>query len=306
MNEELKPGQIGDSAVPHAPPQETADDNLPRLRTMKNDAARYLKDRNLSFLDLVAKEHEYAEEHPQKFEYRERVTEKVWFRGVLGLVSLVLLATIAYGVYVFLLTRDTLPSTEATPARAFIPVEEREIITIRDKDRAGLLSKLEAAEKDRLPSRSIKHVVVRIESFGGSARFATAADLLETLDFKVPEGFAANLNDKFDILIYYRSDGADMSFLFEPKDYERAFAHMLAWEHTAILDMRILYFDTDVSQPLTLFTDKIVRNIDVRSIALQENSTFSYAIFARRLLVIATSDEFMEVLLGRLLASPPR
>lgn len=310
LEEMRKPGQIGRQTPPapqHAStPQSASDDDLPKLRTMKHDAARYLKDRNLSFLDLVAKEHENTEGRSQNFEYHERVTEKAWFRGVLGLVSIVLLAAIGYGIYVFLLTRNTLPPTEATPARAFIPVEEREIITIREGDRAGLLSKLEAVRRDRLPSRSIKHIVVRIESFGGSARFATATDFLKTLDFKVPNGLTDNLNDKFDVLIYYRPGGADIGLLFEPKDHERVLAHMLAWENTIILDFKNIYFDNDVSQPFSLFTDKVIRNIDVRTIALQENIAFFYAIFAQRLLVVATSEQFMEVLLGRLLAAPPR
>jgi hypothetical protein len=313
---EFLPGQIKSrapeqrnspsSSPSHALKKDASDDNLPKLRTMKHDAARYLKDRNLSFLDLVAKEHEYAEEHPKKFEYHERITEKAWFRGVLGLVSVVFLAIIGYAVYVFLLTRNTLPTTEAPPARAFISVEEREIITIRDHDRAGLLSKLEASRRNRLPSRSIKHIVVRIESFGGASRFATAKDFFDILDFKLPNGLSANLQDRFDILMYYRSDGADIGLLFEPKSHESALAHMLAWENTIILDFRDIYFDHNVSQPFQLFTDTIIRNIDTRSIALEENNTFSYAIFAQRFLIITTSENFMEVLLGRLLTAPPR
>ncbi len=305
-HEPVKPGQIPNQSVPPPKQHLEKESELPKIRTMKHDAARYLKDRNISFLDLVSKEHEYAEEHPEKFEYRERVTEKVWFRGVLGLVGIVLLAVVGYGVYVALLTRDTLPPTEATPARAFIPVEEREIITIREGDRAGLLAKLEAARRSRLPSRSIKHVVVRIDSFGGETRFATVKDFMETLEFKTPSGFIENINDKFDILIYYRPDGANIGFVLEPKDRERAFAHMLEWENSIILDFRNFYFDADVTQPLHLFTDTVVRNIDTRSVALQENAAFSYGIFAQRFLVIATSEEFMDILLGRLIAAPPR
>ncbi|GEM_PF-3938095 len=292
--------------LPSREPRKDKDSDLPKIHTMKQDAAHYLKDRNISFLDLVAKEHEYAKERAQDFTYRERVTEKAWFRGVLAIVSLVFIAIIAYAAYVLLLTRNTLPSTESAPARAFIAVEERGVITIRDADRAGLLTKLEAARRDRLPSRSIKHLVVQIESFGGAARFATARDFFGILDFKLPNGFAENLKNKFDIVIYYRPDGAEIGLLLEPENQERAFAQMLAWEDTIILDFQNLYFDHDVTQPFHLFSDKIVRNVDTRSIGLQENRTFSYAFFANRLLVISTSNEFMDVLIGRLLAAPPR
>jgi hypothetical protein len=309
QNKPEKPGQLPQNPEIKIPAQNkpaAREDNLPKLRTMKHDAAQYLKDRNLSFLDLVAQEHKQQNENRQKFEYTERVTEKTWFRSVLVLVSLVFLVIIGYAAYVFLLTTNTLPNTEAAPARAFIPVEERGVVTIREHDRAGLLAKLEAARRDRLPSRSIKHVVVQIEVFGGASRFATAKDFFETLEFKLPNGLAENIEDKFDILMYYRPDGADLGLLFKPKDHERALAHMLAWEDSVILDFRTLYFDTQVSQPFHLFSDKIVRNIDTRRIDLINDAEFSYALFAQNMLVIATSDEFMEVLLGRLLAAPPR
>ena len=300
---------LGQLPPQRAPKQKTNTDTekeLPRLHTMKDDAARYLKDRNISFLDLVAKEHEYAQEHPEKFEYHERVMEQVWFRGVVGFVSVVLVAVLGYAAYVFLLTRNTLPDTESAPARSFIQVEEREIITVRDSDRAGLLSKLEAARRDRLPSRSIKHVVARVESFGGESRFASAADFFKILDFKPPSSITQNIHDKFDILIYYRSDGADVGFVFDAKDYERVLSGMLAWENTILLDFRNLYFDNAVTQPLHLFSDKITRNIDVRSIELAEGQTFSYGFFTQRFLVISTSENFMDVIIGRLLAAPPR
>ena len=107
MNEQQKPGEIPDKSVrPSSEPQLENENKLPKLHTMKQDAARYLKDRNISFLDLVSKEHESAQERAATFEYRERVTEKAWFRGVLGLVFLALLAALGYGAYVFLLTTE--------------------------------------------------------------------------------------------------------------------------------------------------------------------------------------------------------
>lgn len=281
-------------------------ENLPRLRTMKYDAARYLKDRDVSFLDLVTKEQERARERTAEFEFQERIGEKAWFRGVLALTILVFLGVMGYGVYVYIATRNTLPDANTTLTEAFISVEEREILSVREGDRAGLLQKLEASRRDRLPSRSIKHVIIRLEPFAKSIRPATAKDFFETLDFKPPAGLTENVSDKFDMFIYYRTDGADAALILESKDYERLLAHMLSWESTILLDFKYLYFDSEVSQPSQLFSDVLVRNVDTRTVSLGNDLTFSYAFFARKLLVISTSKEFLEILIGRLLASPPR
>ena len=291
------------------PPQEkepSSKTELPRLRTMKYDAQRYLKDKNISFLDLVSQEKEYAREHPQQFQVKERASEQIWFRSIVGLIAVVFLGIIGYGTYVFLATRNSLPSAEGIPARSFIHTEEREVITVREGDRTGLLTKLEAARRDRLPSRSIKHVVVRADSLSGSSHFASAKNFFQTLDFKTPSGLEENLNDKFDFLLYFKERGADGGFIFEPKDTNRALAQMLSWESTILLDFRHLYFDNDVTQPGQLFQDKIIKNVDVRSISLPEGLNFVYGIFAGRFLIISTSEEAMEVILGRLFVAPPR
>lgn len=277
---------------------------LPRLRTMKYDAAKYLKDKEVSFLDLVAKEKE--KNRAEEFDFRERGPEQVWIRVVIGLVILVFLSVGGYAAYIYLATRDNLPAEEARPARSFIPTDEREIITVRAGDRAGLFSKLEAARRDRLPSGSIKHVVVRIEKFGGESHFATTEELMSLFDYKPPADLPSNLSEVFNILIYYRPNGASLGFIFESKNYERALAQMLAWEDSIASDMRTLYFDSPPGATSQSFVDKIVKNIDVRRLDLADGQSLSYGFYTRRYLLISTADDLLEVMINRFLVSPPR
>ncbi|PJE64189.1 MAG: hypothetical protein COU90_03770 [Candidatus Ryanbacteria bacterium CG10_big_fil_rev_8_21_14_0_10_43_42] len=295
------------------PPQEdskeeketsTPEELLPHIRTMKYDVQHYVKEKNLSFSDLVAKQQQKQSSEP--FVREDPISEKGWFRGVLGLILLIVLGIGGYGGFVLFTTRNTLPAEEAPPAKAFIVVEDREVITVRDGDRAGLLQKIEASRRDRLPSRSIKHVVIRLESFGGGSRFATIEDFFSILKFQVPSGFMNNLEDKFDLLVYYRPDGANTALILDAKDDERALSHMLSWESSIMFDFRNLYFDDAVTQPSQLFEDTVIRNIDVRTLALGGGLTFSYGIFAEDLLLLSTSEEFLEILINRLFVSPPR
>ena len=203
-------------------------------------------------------------------------------------------------------TAAALPPEDPRPSQALLAVEEREIITIRQGDRTGLLGRLEAARRDRLPSGSIKHIVIRFENFEGASHFATTKEFFSTLAYNPPAGFMENLSDTFNVLIYYRPDGANLALIFEPKNYERSLAHMLAWEDTITFDFKNLYFDNTVSPIALPFTDLVIKNIDVRLLSLPENLDLSYSFFAQKLLLISTSKEFMEIMIDRLLVSPPR
>ena len=133
--------------------QSPEDELLPHIRTMKYDVQHYVKEKNLSFSDLVAKQQQKQSSEP--FKREERVSEKAWFRGVLGFVALIILGVGGYAGFIFFQNRGVLPSEEAPPARAFVVVEEREIITVRDGDRAGLFKKIEAARRDRGVGRDL-------------------------------------------------------------------------------------------------------------------------------------------------------
>lgn len=284
--------------------KEEQSETLPRLRTMKYDADRYLKDKNVSFLDLVADEQKRKDR--KEFVYNEWVSEKAWFRAVMGLLILVFGALAVYAGYVFFATRGgSLPPAGNEPPRAFISAENREIITVRAGDRAGLLAKLEAAQRDALPQGSIKYVVIQFERFGGSPHFATAEEFFTTLDFKPPPGFVFSLTNAINVLIYYRADGASLALVLEPRDYEGATGAMRAWEQTMILDFKTLYFGTQVSPTSRLFEDGVVQNVDMRVLTLPDAPALSYAIFARRLLVISLAPDVMNVIINRLLVSPP-
>lgn len=283
--------------------KEEQSETLPRLRTMKYDADRYLKDKNVSFLDLVADEQKRKDR--KDFSYNEKVSEKAWFRGVMALLILVFGTLAVYAGYIFFATRNILPAAGEEPLRAFVPVEEREIVTVRTGDRAGLLAKLEAAQRDTLPQGSIKYVVVRFERFGGVSHFATAEEFFTTLDFKPPPGFVFSLTDAINVLIYYHPDGASLALILEPRDYEGSVGAMRAWEQTMILDIKNLYFGTQVSPTSRLFEDDVTRNVDLRVLSLPNTPALSYAFFARRLLIISLAPDVMNVIINRLLVSPP-
>ncbi len=276
---------------------------LPQLRTMKYDAEHYLKNKHVSFLDLVADEQKRKTAQP--FEFKEKISEAAWFRAVLGLILLVFLGVGGYAVFIYLSTRPVLPGSEAPQARSFVPVEAREIITVREGDRAGLLNKLAATYRDRLPAGSIRHVVLRFERPGKEAWFVTLEEFFATLDFKPPPGLTFSFANTFDFLIYYTTNGAHAGLVLEPNNYERALGHMRAWEPTMILDLKMFYIDRAVSPTSRLFEDLVIKNIDVRTLPLDDAPALSYAFFARRLMLLTTSNEFMEVLINRLLVSPP-
>lgn len=279
--------------------------SVPRLRTMKYDAEKFLKEKNISFLEMIAKE---KEKRGEEFAYRTRTSETVWLRGVVTFFVLVLLAAGGYGAYVYFAKEPAPLPQEAEEARSYIKTEERLVVTIREGDRAGLFTKLEAERRDRLPSGSIKHVVVRIEDpLRNVSRFATTEDFFSTLEFKPPSGLTTALGEVFNFLIYYRPDGADIGMLLElkPGQQERTLAHMLSWESTVVLDWRHLYFDEDIAPTSQRFQDTVIKNVDARILTFSETADLAYAFFAKKYLIITTAEDFLGLIINRLLISPP-
>lgn len=279
--------------------------SVPRLRTMKYDAEKFLKEKNVSFLEMIAKE---KERKGEEFAYRIRTSETVWLRGVVTFFVLVLLVAGGYGAYVYFIKEPAEPPQEAREVRSYIKTEERLIIAIREGDRAGLLTKLQAARRDRLPSGSIKHVVVRIEDpLRNVSRFATTEDFFSTLEFKPPSGLTATIGETFNLLIYYRPDGADIGIITELKtgQQDRALAHMLSWESTMVLDWRHLYFDEAIASTSQRFQDTVTQNVDTRIITFSETADLAYAFFAKKYLLITTSEDFLGLIINRLLIAPP-
>ena len=303
MPNEPENSQKDPSSTPPPTPDQNNED-LPKLRTMKYDAAKFLKDRNLSFLDLVTKEQTRREE-TEPFQYQQRSSETVWLKLVSILVILVFIGLLGYASYIFLVKRSSPQvNQEAEPPAAYVATEGRDIITIRDNDRAGLFEKFRAVRQDRLPSRSIKQIVFKLENFDGNTRYASVGDFLTLIDFKPPSGFTDNYKPEFNILMYYKPLGAAIALILQPRDPDRAFAQMLAWEPTMILDFRNLYLDEQVSGASERFQDAIIQNVDTRQLPITDTTTLAYAIFAKRYLVIATSKDFLEVLINRLTTSP--
>lgn len=282
----------------------TQEQGIPNLRTMKYDAAKYLKDKEMTFIDMVAKEKE--KDRSEEFLVQESGSEKIITRALMSLVVLVVLAVGGYAAYVFLAERNTLPGGEAPVARSFFPTDEREIIDVRAGDRAGFLSKLESTRRDRLPSGSIKHVIVRIEQFDSTSHLATPDELFSLLDYKPPSDLARNLNDTFNLLIYYRPSNSSFGLILEPKNYEEAVGHMRDWEENLALNFKTLYFDHQIAPTSQPFVDAIVRNIDVRKLGLSDNQSLSYAFYTRRYMLISTADDLMDIMIERFLISPPR
>jgi hypothetical protein len=275
----------------------------PKLRTMKYDAANYLKDKNVSFLDLVDKEETRKES--DNFSYKPRRPEHLWLTIVIGLIVVVFLGILGYMAFQVFLKAPPPVGIDTDPPPAYVATDGRDIFTIRENDRAGLYDKLRASRNDRLPSRSIKQFVVKLENFEGATRYAKLSEFLPLLGAQPPSDFSANNKDKFNVLLYYPPTGTDIALIVEPKDVEQARTQMIAWERTMILDLNKLYLDAEVPATVNPFQDAIIKNIDARVLTITPTATLSYAIFAQKYLVISTTKEFLEVLISRLMIAPP-
>ena len=303
--ENIHPEQPPETKTPPPTTKPSAtEQGLPGLRTMKYDASRYLKDKNISLIDLVAQEKKEASESNKDIVFFGDEREQSHLRWFSVLVTMILLALAGYAGFVWFLKSPTVMPT-ARPSQNLVVVEATETVTSRDSDRAGLLSKLRASEEDTLPAGSVKRILLQMESFAGATRYASVQDFFSTLDMRPPQELADNLQGPFNLVVLYTSDHANTGIIAQPKNAELALAGMRAWEKDMILGLRSLYFKEQIVSTVAPFEDAIIRNVDVRTASVSPTATPSYALFAGRYLLITTSREFMELLINRLLTSPP-
>jgi len=293
----------------HAPPSPTpppeTEGGLPRLRTMKYDASQYLKEKNISLIDLVTQEKKRsgsAHEDMALFEYEPRRT---WLRVLAWIVGIALVALAGYAGFILFFKQPGAVSPSLRPPQAIVAVEGNEVVTASEGDRAGLLERLRASHQDRLLSGSIKHVIVQFGGVTGTARYATLREFFATLDMRPPVELTDNLGAAFNLLMFYPPGRGDIALVLKPKNMELALAGMRAWEPNMILDFRNLYFDDAVTQTANPFYDAIIQNVDVRVLPVSSTATLSYALFAGKYIIITTSQSFMELLINRLMTAPP-
>lgn len=284
---------------------------IPKLRTFKTDAEQYVKEKNLSELDIkrsayVAKTEAAA----------INVISNIPYKAVAyGAVVILVLGAGVYLGYKFLYSgffgagqAPAMQEESKAPVK-FLSAEEEKILTFSEANPGELIAKIkmELARNPRfgtveyLPIKAVK-----------ANRFVGAKDFITYFSWQAPKEFLESLTGEFNLMVFYGSASNDVVVIMKTANFTQALAALLSWEKTMWLDWKPFLVEADIKNIQQFyFADDIIKNNDAR--VLKNNPPagggrviLGYSFFNRQFIIFSTSRDAISAVLDRLIALPPR
>ena len=290
-----------DTAVPPVPPEPVHDpthkghveSDLPHLRTYADDLSEEMKRKGSTLTSIVSAERERAARElalDQVDQSDETVVSK-WKNPVLlvGTAVLSLAALVAIGVTIYVTQFTGEAVVPQTPSIIFPNKVVADVVPSH-------LTLSDALASERLNSSLSLGEIERIDITLEVGTTSTQ-DLLAK--FNPPPEI---LREAKSVMFGIHSFDRNQPFIIiEVGQYDRAYGAMLKWEEDMGRSLGNFYKPLDGKvPPTTIFTDKVIQNIDVR--VSQPEWPILYAFPRKDVLVITTNQYTLQEILTRLTA----
>jgi len=289
------------------------EETTPLIHTFQSDANKYIKEKNISLMDIALKE---------KIKYKSGEIKKnkaIYF--VLPAVLLVLILTATVGYNKFLRNR-TAQEKKETYAKPFIFSDETKVFEI---DKGENLAK---SIKDALSKKYKKNGFIYAVFMKNKKQIETE-EFFNFLKISVNSELIKSLEKKFNINIYTNSEGKNnLILVFKTKKIKTTYREMFDLEKNILNDLSAILPEhaketsapavKSTSTPKTAsstepflnfssnnynkprgFTDKTINNIDSRFLEDESGTVLIYGFFIERYLIIASSEETFKKSLER-------
>jgi len=271
---------------------------IPRIRTFRSDAEIFMKEKKISSLDIASRAYVYNQNNPE--------TQKPTFNFK---KIAVIFSTIIFGVSAFYflfgyVSKKENPATTPTPEtktktfKPYVFVETQKSVSFLKTDPGSLIGALKSEIAKNFPSDSIVYLDTSL----------TSREFVTFMDWDPPASFLETIQPNFNVLAAYTKNAGGIALIFELQNFETGLSSMLSWEKSMWQDWKPFFSSEDVSNISRFsFEDEIIQNQDSR---IFKNSggkvILGYAIFNKKLLVISTSRESLNLVLTRVVSLPPR
>ena len=234
--------------------QKSAEEELPKIRTLKTDVEEFARGHKSSPLDMAAKA--YAEK-----DWTEKMRPSFSRNAlVLAAIAVVLIAGTGYFTFRFFQKPPEIVTEKQPPISKFFPVEDERALVVREINPSALkLALLEELKKTRR-NNTVIYFPAEIETRLGENKILYAEDFIKFLNFKPPAAFLANLLPEFNALVVYEIGGGNLGGIFKIKKFEEAISSLLLWEPTLWLDFKPFLKEEDINNISKFsFQDEIIR-----------------------------------------------
>ena len=283
-----------------------ADNEIPKIRTMRGDAEELIKEKQVSQLDIATKEY-VVQRRERKIHFEELPLKKI---AIFIVMVLVLGAGSYFGYKIY--NQQTggggVTLEKPKPPPKILTVDGEKILSFKEALPGELISKINEERRRLLRFETIVYLPIEMTARTGGVRFADARDLIKTLSWNAPAAFSDNVLPEFNMLIAHTSSSRDLTIIFRVRDFGRAIGSLIEWERDMGADFKSFFADEDARNFSQFsFRDEIIKNNDSRVLKNSSNkSILAYTIFNKQFLIIATSRDGLSLVLDRLIKLPPR
>ena len=279
-------------------PESTSGKPESKIRTMKSDIAEYMKGGKTSLLDIMTKQVEVG---PETTGGRKTSVPSLKVIMV-SAAALIFVAAGSWFLYRYFAPPRVQPAPEIQEEKISpspISVEKTQALEIAG-DIVRLRQAISLVAEARERNGSFKRVYFRVRGDDGTKQILTTKNFFAILNVDAKEVLESFSNELF-LYLYYGASGPRSVLVVPTRDAGRTFAAMLERENSLQRDLEILFLDERLDPVIAPFSDKTVKNVDYRFLSLKQDVGIGYFIFsARNYLVIATSEEALEVTINRL------
>lgn len=269
--------------------------DIPTLRTLKSDAEKYIKEKNVSLINLLSKG---ARKKPKGF----KEEKKFKIASIIGTLIIIVLLAAAFGLgYKIFLKPGSAPQKESPIPKPFIFSDEIQPIDFTGQD--SPVSKIAENINKQYSYNSFVYLPIL-----KNEQPIQTENLFQILQISPPAGLLKSLEKEFLLAVYADNNRLNnLVFAFKINSYEQTFRSMLEWEKNILEDLIPIFPSRFQTKKNALgtgtngFYDKTLDNIDIRILESDDKKQFIvYGFFTNKFLIIANSEESFKAVIDRL------
>jgi hypothetical protein len=268
---------------------------FPTMRTYETDSAQYIKEKEVSLIDVYTKQ-----EKARRIEDREPPK-----RYVILIIVILSLSFVALGMgWFFLHKRPSGPPPPPSLAQPILNGDETEEIVIDlniEIDQFPDIEKVLHNLPNYVDTKGKFTYLQIITQKDNVKKLITFQQFFKTIGIEPRVDIADSLDGKFELAKFQKPDNNWPVLIFKIKSYENAFASMMSWEKKIGLDFgKIFKLEGVPEQGDTSFYDKELENKDVRIMNdLSENPILIYSFINQKYLIITTGEDALKEIFRR-------
>ncbi|HUC88850.1 MAG TPA: hypothetical protein VMR49_02360 [Candidatus Paceibacterota bacterium] len=285
-------------------PQPNSAEGLQVLRTYSSDMADAVRNNEMSVIKIAMAEQKRHEMEKVYEEEKKISTSKILM--IIG--GLILIVSSIAGLYFIFQKKnaDNAVQQAIIKPNALISYDDQSYIDVTNVSSGANLVNLIKSEAAKPEKQGAIKSLFLTANANGSTALIKLRDFLSLMGVTASSSLIDSFSDRYMIGTYTPADKPHLFLLFEIKDYNQAYAGMLAWERSLLSDMFLL-FQIDISGSNSgllnaSWKDIIINNKDARVLYDQNNNPLLYYIFIdKNNFVIADSQDTIKEIISRLL-----